>query len=88
MEKVTPLFEKFVVSIQKDCICIKWKFKSNSNKFLSVPCIENKKSVSVRVDGKIVRTVNSSLIRNQYTWVKLLQTDILDGNNWELIIRR
>ena len=88
MEKVTPLFERFVVSIQEECICIKWKFKGNSNKFLSVPCIENKKSVSVRVDGKIVRTVNSSLIRNQYTWVKLLQTDILDGTNWELIIRR
>ena len=44
--------------------------------------------MSVCVDGKNARLLNTNMIKNQYSWVKIYQTDIMAGSSWELKIKR
>lgn len=86
-EKITPLFVDFELIIKDYEICIVWKTKNVGKKILSIPCLGNP-VMSVCVDGKNARLLNTNMIKNQYSWVKIYQTDIMAGSSWELKIKR
>lgn len=86
-EEISPIFTDIEIKVLKNEIRIIWKTKDSGRKLLSIPCIEDNK-MAVFVDGKETRLLNTSMIRNQYSWIKLYQTDIIKGNNWELRIER
>lgn len=86
-EKITPLFIDFEIFFNDDEVCIIWRSDDSGNKMMSVPCLGRKK-FSVFVEGKAVRLLNTSMIRNQYSWVCLYQTNLMSGSQWELRIKR
>lgn len=86
-EKIYPLFSKIEVNILENEICLLWKSNDAGKKMLSIPCIKANE-MTVSVDNKMVRLINTSIIRNQYCWVKLYQTDSIEGSCWKLNIKR
>lgn len=86
-EKVIPLFIDVNVRVDDNEVSIIWKDEEYGNKILSVPYL-GMKEISVIVNGKAVRLSSSMMLRNQYYWVCLYQTELMSGSNWELKIKR
>lgn len=86
-EKISPLFTNVNVHIDNDTVRVVWRAEDDRNIILSAPLFETE-GISVFVDGVKVRIMNSFMLRNQYSWVKLYQTKLMHGSNWELRIKR
>lgn len=86
-ERIVPLFADMYIDVNEKEIRIVWNSDECEKRLLLVPCI-GEKEITALVDGKRIRTLNACVFRNQYAWVSLYQTDIIEGRNWELIIRR
>lgn len=86
-EKTSPLFIDVNVYIDKDTVCIVWNVNGDRNKMLSIPYLGTEE-ISVFVDDKAIRLFSPIMIRNQYSWVNLYQTELMHGRNWELRIKR
>ena len=87
-EMITPVFAPLRINVHKDDISIVWKIKESKKMVLSIPCLKQPADLIVNIDEKKVRVMTTSMIRNQYTWLRLLQSDLIKGNNWEVRFRR
>ena len=87
LERLSPFFSAVNVYVENDEVSIIWKTEEDSKIILSVPLLETK-GISVFVDDKKVRSLNSIMIKNQYSWVSLYQTEPMNGNRWELRLKR
>ena len=86
-EKIFPLYNDVSLHVDNDAVCVVWNSNEDGKKMLSIPYL-GKKEISVFVDGKTIRLFSPIMIRNQYSWVSLHQTNLMHGSNWELRIKR
>ena len=86
-QKIAPVFTDINVDVNTNETCIVWNVNKHGNIMLSVPNF-GVKEISVFVDGEKVCIFSPIMIRNQYSWVSLYQTELMRGKNWELRIKR
>lgn len=83
---VQTLFAPIDVMTKDSSVIISWSAKDKGLKTMLIPVICDVLDAKVVVDGNVVNTTTTSMIKNQYGWVKVFQTGELNGSQWELVI--
>lgn len=82
--KFVPCFCPLEVKISKNELKVEFKNKSNYPCIMNVPLFTGipNKIVSLQVDGCNVHLTETSIIKNQYGWCKVLQSCPTRGKHW------
>lgn len=87
-EKFRPLFRPLDVSLSERVIIISWNVKNKTETFLNIPLISGCENILLMIDREQQHMSENAMIKNQYGWVRLIQSKRSRGHTWEVIIKR
>lgn len=84
-ESVTPAFVPIEVEVTENCLYMTWKYSGKNRLMLNFPIL-CEAEITCEVDTRSVPLYNTMKIRNQYAWVNLYQSNLIDGRSVKISI--
>ncbi len=82
-EMIAPIFATVDVEVLKDRLCIIWKNNRKGKIMVNLPMFTDA-GVTCKVEDQIVPLFHTMKIRNQYAWLNVLQSQLIDGQRAEI----
>lgn len=82
-ETIALFFTPIEIEVLENHLRITWKTNGKSKMMVNLPMLTDVE-VTCKVDNQIVRLFHTMKIRNQYAWVNLFQSRLIDGQSAEI----
>lgn len=79
-ETVTPAFVPIEVEVAENHLYITWKYSGKDRLMMNFPMLCDAE-ITCEADNRSVPLFNTMKIRNQYSWVNLYQSKLIDGRS-------
>lgn len=86
-EKIIPAFLDVECAVRDGTFELFWQSKKKITAFFSAPLLCDKKKMTLLVDGNEVPLYETGRIKNQYSWCRLIQSNVVKGKKWNLLIQ-